>query len=155
MSKIQPIPEGMHTITPHLVCAGAAAAIDFYKHAFNAVEVARLPGSAGKLIHAMIRIGDSNLMLVDEMPEHGSFGPAALKGTSVVLHLYVDDADATFAQAIAAGAQVRMPLGDMFWGDRYGILTDPFGHQWSIATHIRDVSKEEMQQQYLHLYSQA
>jgi PhnB protein len=146
MSNIKPIPEGMHSVTPHLVCAGAAAAIDFYQRAFNAVEAVRLPGPSGKLVHAMIRIGDSPVMLVDEMPECGALGPAARQGTSVTLHLYVEDADATFAQAIAAGAVVKMPLADMFWGDRYGLLVDPFGHQWSIATHIRDVSREEMQQ---------
>ena len=146
MSTIKPIPEGFHSITPHLVCAGAIAAIDFYQRAFNAVEVMSLPGAPGKLMHAQIRIGDSNLMLVDEMPEWGSLGPSALKGTSVTLHLYVSDADATFAQAIAAGATVKMPLADAFWGDRYGILVDPFGHQWSIATHIRDVGPDEMQQ---------
>ncbi|GBL44534.1 glyoxalase family protein [Sulfuriferula multivorans] len=145
MSTIKPIPEGSHSITPHLVCAGAAAAIDFYQRAFNAVEVMRLPGAPGKLMHAQIRIGDSNVMLVDEMPEWGSLGPASLKGTSVTLHLYVEDANATFAQAVAAGATVKMPLADMFWGDRYGVLIDPFGHQWSIATHTRDVKPDEMQ----------
>lgn len=146
MSTIKPIPEGSHSITPHLVCAGASAAIDFYQRAFNAVEVMRLPGAPGKLMHAQIRIGDSNVMLVDEMPEWGSLGPTSLKGTSVTLHLYVEDADATFAQAVAAGATVKMPLADMFWGDRYGVLIDPFGHQWSIATHTRDVKPDEMQQ---------
>jgi len=146
MSTIKPIPEGFHSITPHLVCAGAIAAIDFYQRAFNAVEVMSLPGAPGKLMHAQIRIGDSNLMLVDEMPEWGSLSPATLKGSPVTLHLYVNDADATFAQAIAAGATVKMPLADAFWGDRYGILVDPFGHQWSIATHIRDVGPDEMQQ---------
>ncbi len=146
MSTIKPIPEGSHSITPHLVCAGASAAIDFYQRAFNAVEVMRLPGAPGKLMHAQIRIGDSNVMLVDEMPEWGSLGPASLKGTPVTLHLYVEDADATFAQAVAAGATVKMPLADMFWGDRYGVLIDPFGHQWSIATHTRDVKPDEMQQ---------
>ncbi len=146
MSTIKPIPEGFHSITPHLVCAGAIAAIDFYQRAFNAVEVMRLPGAADKLMHAQIRIGDSNIMLVDEMPEWGSLGPSALKGAPITLHLYVNDADAAFAQAIAAGATVKMPLADMFWGDRYGILVDPFGHHWSIATHIRDVGPDEMQQ---------
>jgi PhnB protein len=128
------------------VCAGAIAAIDFYQRAFNAVEVMSLPGAPGKLMHAQIRIGDSNIMLVDEMPEWSSLGPSALKGTPVTLHLYVNDADAAFAQAIAAGASVKMPLAVAFWGDRYGILVDPFGHHWSIATHIRDVGPDEMQQ---------
>jgi uncharacterized glyoxalase superfamily protein PhnB len=146
MPTIKPIPDGFHSLTPHLVCAGATDAIDFYRRAFNAVEVMRLPGAPGKLMHAEIRIGDSNIMLVDEMPEWGSVGPATLKGTPVTLHLYVEDANTAFAQAIAAGATVKMPLADAFWGDRYGILVDPFGHQWSIATHIRDVGPDEMQQ---------
>lgn len=145
MSQVKPIPEGMHTVTPHLVCAGAADAIEFYKKAFNAVEAGRVPGPQGKLMHAQIRIGDSHVMLVDEFADWGCFGPKALKGSSVTLHLYVENADAAFEQAVAAGATVKMPLADMFWGDRYGIVEDPFGHNWSIATHLRDVSPEEMQ----------
>jgi PhnB protein len=144
--SVNPIPEGMHTVTPHLVCAGAGAAIDFYKKAFGAAETARIPGPGGKLIHASIRIGDSTVMLVDEMPEWGSLGPKALKGTPVVIHLYVDDVDAFTARAVAAGAKVTMPVADMFWGDRYGQLEDPFGHRWSVATHVRDVSPADMQQ---------
>ncbi|MDB5976296.1 MAG: glyoxalase [Nevskia sp.] len=144
--KAKPIPEGMRTVTPHLVCAGAAKAIEFYKQAFNAIEVTRLPGPGGKLIHAQIRIGDSAVMLVDEFPEMGSAGPQALKHSPVVIHLYVEDADVLFKQAIAAGAKVIMPLADMFWGDRYGQLRDPFGHQWSVATHLRDLSPEEIRQ---------
>lgn len=146
MPQVKPIPEGMRTVTPHLVCAGASEAIDFYKKAFNAVEVGRLPGPQGKLMHAQIRIGDSAVMLVDEFPDWGSFGPKSLKGTPVTIHLYVEDVDAAFKRAVDAGATVKMALADMFWGDRYGVLEDPFGHQWSIATHIRDVSPEEMQQ---------
>lgn len=137
------IPKGMHTLTPHLVCASATAAIDFYIRAFNAVELARIPGDNGKLMHAMLRIGDSHLMLADEFPDWGSFGPLSLKGTSVVIHVYVEDVDAAIAQAVAAGATLTMPPADMFWGDRYGQVKDPFGHQWSIATHIRDVTTEE------------
>ncbi len=144
--SVNPIPEGMHTVTPHLVCAGAGAAIDFYKKAFGATETARIPGPGGKLIHASIRIGDSTVMLVDEMPEWGSLGPKALKGSPVVIHLYVDDVDAFTARAVAAGAKVTMPVADMFWGDRYGQLEDPFGHRWSVATHVRDVSPADMQQ---------
>jgi uncharacterized glyoxalase superfamily protein PhnB len=136
----------MHTVTPHLICAGAADAIEFYKKAFNATETARMPGPNGKLMHAAVRIGDSSVMLVDEMPEYGSLGPKALKGTSVVVHLYVDDADAFAARAVAAGAKTIMPVTDMFWGDRYGQIEDPFGHRWSIATHVRDVSASEMQE---------
>jgi PhnB protein len=145
MTAVKPIPEGMHSLTPHLICAGAAEAIAFYKAAFNAVEVTRLPGEGGKLMHAMIRIGDSALMLVDENPAWGMLGPKALKGSPVTVHLYVKDADATFAQAVAAGAKVTMPLDDMFWGDRYGTLEDPFGHRWSVATHKRDLSPTEIQ----------
>ena len=145
MTAVKPIPEGMHSLTPHLICAGAAEAIAFYKAAFNAVEVTRLPGEGGKLMHAMIRIGDSALMLVDENPAWGMLGPKALKGSPVTVHLYVKDVDATFAQAVAAGAKVTMPLDDMFWGDRYGTLEDPFGHRWSMATHKRDLSPKEIQ----------
>lgn len=142
---VKPIPDGMHSLTPHLVCAGAADAIGFYEKAFNAVEIARLPAPGGKLMHAMVRIGDSMLMLVDEMPEWQSFGPKSLKGSPVTIHLYVDDADATFAQAVAAGATVKMPIADAFWGDRYGQVEDPFGHRWSIATHTRDMTDAQIQ----------
>ena len=146
MTKVKPIPDGMHTVTPHLVCAGASDAIEFYKKAFNAVEEGRLPGQGGKLMHAMVRIGDSPIMLVDEFPEWGSFGPKALKGSSVTIHLYVEDVDAAVARAVGAGAKITMPLEDTFWGDRYCKLEDPFGHHWSIATHVRDVSPDEMQE---------
>ena len=144
MSKVKPIPDGMHSLTPHLICRGAADAIDFYGRAFGAIELFRLPGPGGRLIHACVRIGDSQLFLVDEMPEHGAHSPQALKGTPVALHLQVEDADAVFARAVQAGATVTMPLADMFWGDRYGRVTDPFGHSWSIATHVRDVSSDDM-----------
>jgi uncharacterized glyoxalase superfamily protein PhnB len=146
MPKVKPVPEGMHSVTPHLICAGAADAIEFYKKAFGAVEEARLPGPGGKLMHAMIRIGDSAVMLVDEMPEFGALGPKSLKGSPVTVHLYVENADATFERAVKAGAKVTMPLEDQFWGDRYGKLVDPFGHHWSVATHVREVSLEEAQQ---------
>src|ERR1700741_2442352 len=144
-SSVKPIPEGMHSVTPHLVCDGAANAIDFYKKAFNAVELSRLPAPDGKLMHSAIRIGDSTIMLVDEFPQWGSVGPKALKGSPVTIHLYVENVDATFAQAVAAGATVKMPVADMFWGDRYGVLDDPFGHHWSVATHMRDLTPEEIQ----------
>ncbi len=144
MSQVQAIPEGMHSLTPHLVCRGAAAAIEFYGRAFGAIELFRLPGPDGRLIHACVRIGDSQLFLVDEMPEHGALGPQALKGSPVTIHLQVQDADAVFARAVQAGATVGMPLADMFWGDRYGQVVDPFGHHWSIATHVRDVRPDEM-----------
>jgi uncharacterized glyoxalase superfamily protein PhnB len=145
MSKVKPIPDGMHTVTPHLICAGAAAAIEFYKKAFSAVEEGRLPGPQGRIMHAMIRIEGSAVMLVDEMPEWGALGPKSLKGSPVTIHLYVSDVDAFVKRAVDAGAKITMPLDDMFWGDRYCKLEDPFGHHWSVATHIRDVSPAEMQ----------
>jgi len=145
MPKVKPVPEGMHTVTPHLVCAGAADAIEFYKKAFNAVELGRVPGRQGKLVHAAIRIGDSAVMLVDEFPEWGSFGPKSLEGSPVTIHLYVEDVDAFVAKAVSAGARVTMPVQDMFWGDRYGRIEDPFGHHWSVATHVRDLTMEEVE----------
>lgn len=145
-TQVKPIPDGMHTVTPHLICAGAAEAIEFYKKAFNAVKLGRMAGPQGKLLHGAIRIGDSTVMLVDEFPDWGSFGPKSLKGSPVTMHLYVEDVDAFVAHAAAAGTKITMPLQDMFWGDRYCKLEDPFGHHWSVATHVRDVSPEEMQQ---------
>ena len=144
-AKVKPIPDGTHSLTAHIVCANAYDAMDFYKKAFNAVEEMRLPGHDGRLMHGCIRIGDSQLMLTDENPAWGAFGPKALTGSPVTIHLTVADVDAAFAQAVAAGAKVTMPIADMFWGDRYGVLLDPFGHKWSVATHIRDMSPEEIQ----------
>jgi len=142
----RPIPPGMHSLTPMLTCAGAADAMAFYERAFGAVEVSRLPGPDGRLMHAMMRIGDSALMLVDEHREWGTLGPKALNGSPVTVHLFVADADATVAQAAAAGATVTMPVAEMFWGDRYGQLQDPFGHRWSVGTHVRDKTPEEIRQ---------
>jgi uncharacterized glyoxalase superfamily protein PhnB len=136
------IPEGTRTVTPHLVVKGAAKAIDFYKAAFGAVEHGRMNGPGGSVAHAEIQISDSRVYLADEFP--GGPVRAPKDGTSVVLHLYVPDADASFARALSAGATVAMPLMDMFWGDRYGQVRDPFGHVWSIATHKEDLSPEEM-----------
>ena len=144
-ATVQPIPEGMHSLTPHIVCRDAPAAMDFYIRAFGARDGGRLAGPDGKLMHGIIWIGNSALMLVDENPEWGMLSPLSLKGTPVVLHLYVEDVDAALARAIEAGATLTMAAADMFWGDRYGQVRDPFGHQWSIATHIRDVSPEEIQ----------
>lgn len=144
MNTVQAIPPGFSSITPHLVCRGAAEAIAFYTQAFGAIELARLPGPDGRLAHAEIRIGDAPLMLVDEYAEQGMLGPLALKGSPVTLHLYVSDVDAAVSQAVAAGARVTMPVADMFWGDRYGRLEDPFGHQWSVATHKHDLSPNEI-----------
>jgi PhnB protein len=145
-SQVKPIPDGMRSITPYLTCAGASDAIAFYTKAFGATELLRLPGAQGKVMHAQIKIGDSVLMLGEECPEMNALGPKARQGTSVTIHLYVNDVDAAFAKAVEAGATVKMPLQDMFWGDRYGVLEDPFGHKWSLATHVRDVGPEEMQQ---------
>jgi uncharacterized glyoxalase superfamily protein PhnB len=142
-----PIPKGHHTITPHLIIKGASEAIDFYKRAFGAKEWGRMPmpGPDGtmRLGHAELEIGDSRLFLADEFPERGVTGPS---GGSVTIHLYVTDADATFNQAVEAGATVKMPLANMFWGDRYGQVVDPFGHHWSIAAHLEDLTIEQMQE---------
>jgi uncharacterized glyoxalase superfamily protein PhnB len=143
MSKVQAIPAGMHSLTPHLICRDAAAAMDFYARAFGALELGRLPGPDGRLMHGSMRIGDSHLMLVDEMPEWGALGPQSLGGSPVTVHLYVEDVDAAFQRAVDAGATARMAPADMFWGDRYGQLLDPFGHRWSVATRVRDVPPEQ------------
>lgn len=133
------------TITPHLVCAGAAKAIAFYKKAFGAAEQLRLPGAGGKLMHACVLINGFPVMLVDESPAMGSLSPTALKGTPVTLHMIVPDADATIARAAKAGAKVLMPADDMFWGDRYGVIEDPFGHRWAIATPKRKMSAKDIE----------
>ena len=144
-SRVKPIPSGFHTLTPHLVVKGASKAIEFYKKAFGAEEIGRMPGPDGKsIIHADLKIGDSHVLLVDEFPEMGCRGPESIGGTPVTIHMYVEDVDAAFGKAVAAGAQVKMPLADMFWGDRYGVLADPFGHAWSLATHKEDLSPEEI-----------
>ena len=145
-SSVKAVPEGMHTITPHLVCAGAVKAMEFYKKAFGAVEQMKLETPDGRLMHGRVQIGDSILMLFDEMSECGALSPLALKGSPVVIHLQVENVDAMFAQAVAAGATAKMPPADMFWGDRYCVLEDPFGHQWSIATHVQDVTPEQLQE---------
>jgi PhnB protein len=140
----RPVPEGFHTLTPYLVIAGASRAIDFYKQAFGAKERFRMPGPDGRIMHAELQVGDSRLLLCDEMPEMGGRSPQTLKGSPVSLFLYVPDVDATFKQAVAAGAQEKAPVSDMFWGDRWGAVVDPFGHEWQIATHKEDLSPEEM-----------
>lgn len=153
--QVRPIPEGFRSVTPHLVCGDAAAAIDFYKQAFGAVEVGRMEMPGGKIGHAEIRIGDSRVMLADAFPEYGSNDPLTLKGSPVAIHLYVENADAVWDRAIAAGATPIMPLADAFWGDRYGQVQDPFGHRWSIATHQREVSMDEMQDAMKQMTAQA
>jgi uncharacterized glyoxalase superfamily protein PhnB len=144
MSAVKPVPEGFHTITPHLIVRDSKAAIDFYQRAFGAQlqgGIAYMPN--GKVMHAMIKIGDSFLMLNDEFPEHGVVAPKPGE-TGVSLHIYVEDVDELFNRAVDAGAQVKMPLADMFWGDRYGKVLDPFGHQWTLGTHIKDMTEQEM-----------
>ena len=153
--KVRAIPEGFATVTPHLVVRGAAKAIEFYKQAFGAQEVGRSPGPGGLLMHATVKIGNSAVMLVDEFPQMERWvSPDALKGTTVALHLYVEDADAVFARAVTAGAKVSMPLMDAFWGDRYGKLTDPFGHEWTVAAHQHDYTPEEVQKKAQEFFAQ-
>jgi uncharacterized glyoxalase superfamily protein PhnB len=144
--SVPPIPPGMHSVTPHLICDGAAKAIEFYEQAFGATGSASMLGPDGKVMHAHLMIGDSVVMLVDENRQYGMLGPKSLNGSPVTIHLYVADVDATYQRAVDAGAKATMPPSDMFWGDRYGVLEDPFGHRWSIATHKRDVSPAEMQE---------
>lgn len=144
----KPIPDGYHTATPYLVVKNAASALEFYKKAFGAEELLRLASPDGKIGHAEIKIGDSPIMLADEFPEMGYRGPQALGGSPVSIMLYVEDVDARFNQAIAAGAKVKRPVKDEFYGDRAGNLEDPFGHVWTIATHKEDVSPEEIERRF-------
>lgn len=139
------IPEGYHSVTPYLVVDGAAEALEFYKKAFGATELMRMPAPGGKIGHAEIRIGDSHIMLADEHPEEGHRGPKSIGGTPVGIVLYVEDVDATFRTALSLGATETRPVENQFYGDRMGGLTDPWGHNWMIATHIEDVSPEEME----------
>jgi PhnB protein len=143
--RVLPVPRGYHTVTPYLTVQGAAEAIDFYQRAFGAVEMVRMPGPGGRLMHAEVKIGDSVVMVSDEFPGmSGSRSPQSLGGTSGYVFLYVPDVDQTFRRAVDAGARVAMPLMDMFWGDRFGKVIDPFGHTWGMATHKEDVPPDEM-----------
>jgi PhnB protein len=142
---VQPVPTGYAGVTPYLIIRGAARALDFYKKAFGATELMRFPAPGGKIGHAEMKIGDGVVMLADESPEMGHNSPQALGGTPITLMFYVADVDAQFAKALAAGGVVKQPLKDQFYGDRSGTITDPFGHIWTIATHVEDVSAEEMQ----------
>lgn len=144
-SKVKPIPDGYHTATPYLIIQGAAAALDFYKKIFGATEFVRMAQPDGKIGHAEMRIGDSVIMLADEVPQMGYRGPKALGGSPISLMLYVEDVDAVVARAVAAGATLTQPVQDKFYGDRNGVIEDPFGHVWTIATHIEDVSPEEIE----------
>jgi len=154
--KVKAIPEGLHTITPHLVVRGGDQAIDFYKKAFGAQQVGsvfRRPD--GKVMHAELRIGDSQLMLADEMPRPGApQSPQALGSSTVVLHIYVENVDQLFNQAVSAGAKVTMPLANQFWGDRYGQVSDPFGHHWALGQHVEDVSPEEMERRGKEMFAE-
>ena len=142
--KVAPIPPGYHTVTPHIVCRGAAKAIDFYKKAFGAKERLRMGGPDGQISHAELIIGNSLVMLGDEAPEFGATAPQTIGGTASSLFIYSENVDKAYARAVAAGATSEQPPTDMFWGDRYAKLSDPFGHKWQIATHIEDVSEREM-----------
>jgi uncharacterized glyoxalase superfamily protein PhnB len=145
MTSVSPIPEDFHTITPHLVVRGVAAAVDFYRQAFGAQELLRNVAPDGRTImHCELLLGDSRFFVNDEFPDHGLLSPLALGGSPVTLHLYVEDVDAFVGRAVAAGAQVLMPVADAFWGDRYGILQDPFGHRWSVASRIEDLSPADL-----------
>ncbi len=145
-SRAKPIPKGFHTVTADLIVRDAARAIDFYKRAFGAEELFRIEGLPGKIGHAELKIGDSIIMLADEMDGGTCRSPQSLGGTAVNISLYVKDVDQVFNQAVAAGAKVSMPVKDMFWGDRFGQVTDPFGHSWSIATHKEDLTMEEIRE---------
>lgn len=143
--RVMAIPKQYHTVTPGISVKGAADAIEFYKKALGAREVMRMPGPDGKsIMHAEIKIGDSIVFVGDEFPNMGCRSPQSLGGSTVALHVYVRDVDAAFKRAVEAGAQVRMPVADMFWGDRYGRIADPFGHEWGLATHKEDVKPKEM-----------
>jgi len=142
--SVQAIPKGYHTITPFMTVRDAARAIEFYKQAFGAKERGVMKGPEGKIMHAELVIGDSIIMLADEFPEFGSLSPQSTGGSGTGLHIYIEDVDSAFDRAVKAGATVEMPVADMFWGDRYGKLRDPFGHKWSIGTHKADLSMEEM-----------
>jgi len=143
---VKPIPDGMDSRTPLLICAGAAEAIEFYAKAFNALEVSRLPGPEGRPMLAMLWVGNSGLMVADEFPEWGGFGPKSPKGSPVTVRLHVENADAVVERAVAAGARITMPPADTFRGDRYAELEDPFGHRWSVAGRTRDLSPAEIEE---------
>ena len=142
---VKAIPDGYSSLTPYLVCKGAAKAIDFYTKAFGGQETVRMPGPGGQIMHAEIKIGNAMLMLSDENKERGNLSPESIGGTGTSIMFYTDDVDAVYNRAIAAGAKSEMPPADMFWGDRMGNLVDPFGHKWAIATHKEDVSPDEME----------
>ncbi len=145
---MKPIPDGYHTATAYLIVKDAASALEFYRKVFGATELMRLPGPGGKVMHAEMQFGDSRIMLADEFPEMGARSPHAFGGSPVSMHLYVEDVDARFKKAIAAGATEKRPVKDQFYGDRSGTLVDPFGHVWTIATHKEDLSPEEVTKRF-------
>jgi PhnB protein len=142
---VKPIPDGYHSLTPYLVVNGAAAAIEFYKKAFGATERFRMPGPDGRIGHAELQFGNSAIMLADECPERGARGPKSIGGSPISLYLYMENVDAVIDRAVSAGATLKQPVVNQFYGDRSGGVEDPFGHVWYVATHIEDVSPEEMQ----------
>ncbi|HTW32840.1 MAG TPA: VOC family protein [Candidatus Sulfotelmatobacter sp.] len=143
---VKPIPDGYHTLTPSFTVRNAARAIEFYKEAFGAKERGVMRAPDGKVLHAEMMIGDSIIMFADEFPDMGTLSPESIGGSSMGLHIYLDNVDEAFARAVKAGAKVEMPVMDQFWGDRYGSLKDPFGHKWSIGTHTKDLTMDEMKQ---------
>ncbi len=143
--KVNPIPSGYHSVTPYLTSSDASRAIEFYKQAFGAQEVSRMPTPNGKIGHAELKIGDSMIMISDDMRGASASSPQSQAGPSVGIFLYIDDIDSVFNRAVGAGAKAEMPPQDMFWGDRYGKLTDPFGVQWALATHTEDIQAQEME----------
>jgi len=143
--SVNPVPEGYHSVTPYLLVDGAAAAIGYYERAFGAVEVLRMPAGPDKIAHAEIRIGDSHVMLSDEWPDMDLLGPAKRGGATASLMIYLPNVDAAFARALAVGGKQERPVEDQFWGDRMGTVIDPFGHRWTLATHVEDVAEDEMQ----------
>jgi PhnB protein len=155
MSNVKPIPEGYHSITPYLFIKGAAAAIEFYKSVFGATERMRMPGPDGRIMHAELKIGDSVVMLSDENPQMGALSPQTIGGTGSGVNVYVADVDAATQKAVDLGAQLVRPVKDQFYGDRSGSIIDPFGHLWSVATHVEDVAPEEMQKRMKAISAQA
>jgi uncharacterized glyoxalase superfamily protein PhnB len=153
-TKAQAIPKGYHTVTPSLVIDGAAKALDFYKKALEAEELMRFPGPDGTIMHAEIRIGDSRIMLGDEMPEQGGRGPKSYGGTPVSFFVYRENVDAAWKRAVEAGGKTIMPLADQFWGDRAGCFEDPFGHHWWLAQHVEDLTPEELKKRAESFFSQ-
>jgi PhnB protein len=154
MGSVKPIPEGYHNVTPYLFVRGATAAIDFYKNIFGATEIMRMPGPNGRIMHAELRIGDSIVMLADEDPRRGIMSPQTIGGYSVGLHVYVENVDVVIQKAVESGAKLLRPIVNQFYGDRTGSLLDPFGHMWSVATHVEDVSPEEMKKRMTAAMSQ-